>query len=167
VPPEARAAYARLREAEEVAGTGGLLSGLVLGIDHIGICVSSMDEAGAGWSALLGLPVVDREDVAVQRTGAAFLRPPDGGAAVELICPLPGNAGLEKFVTQRGDAMHHLAFAVSDIRAALERLIAARVELIDREPRPGAGGHLVAFLHPRSLGGTLVELVERTGHPAQ
>jgi methylmalonyl-CoA/ethylmalonyl-CoA epimerase len=140
---------------------GGLLRDLVLGIDHVGVCVAAMDDAGARWSALLGLPLADREDVAAQRTTAAFLRPPDGGAAVELVCPMPGNVGLEKFVSQRGDALHHVAFAVSDIAAALARLDGAGVELIDRAPRTGAGGHLVAFLHPRALGGTLVELVQR------
>lgn len=140
----------------------GLLADLLLGIDHVGVCVGAIDGAGARWSALLGVPVVDREDVAPQRTTAAFLRPPDGAAAVELVCPMPGNAGLEKFVSQRGDALHHIAFAVSDIAAALARLEGAGVELIDRAPRPGAGGHLVAFLHPRALGGTLVELVQRT-----
>ncbi|HUS66155.1 MAG TPA: VOC family protein [Kofleriaceae bacterium] len=140
----------------------GLLSDLVLGIDHVGVCVGAMDDAGARWAALLGVPVVDREDVAPQRTTAAFLRLPDGAAAVELVCPMPGNAGLEKFVAQRGDALHHVAFAVSDITAALARLEGAGVELIDRAPRKGAGGHLVAFLHPRALGGTLVELVQRT-----
>lgn len=160
MPPDAGAAYARLRAAAGTSG-GGLLSGLLLGIDHIGLCVRSMDDAGAGWSALLGLPLADREDVAPQRTTAAFLRPPDGAAAVELVCPMPGNAGLEKFLTQRGDALHHVALAVRDIRAALERLDAGGIELIDRAPRPGAGGHLVAFLHPRALGGALVELVER------
>ena len=140
----------------------GLLADLLLGIDHVGVCVGAIDGAGARWSALLGMPVVDREDVAPQRTTAAFLRPPDGAAAVELVCPMPGNAGLEKFVAQRGDALHHVAFAVSDIAAALARLEGAGVELIDRAPRLGAGGHLVAFLHPRALGGTLVELVQRT-----
>jgi len=155
VPPDPRPAYARL------ARHGGLLAGLVLGIDHVGVCVGSMEDAGAGWAALLGLPLVDREDVSAQRTAAGFVRMPAGGAAIELICPLPGNAGLDKFLAARGDALHHVAFAVSDIRAALERLSTAGVELIDSSPRPGAGGHLVAFLHPRALGGTLVELVER------
>jgi methylmalonyl-CoA/ethylmalonyl-CoA epimerase len=159
VASDPRAAYARLAEA---SGRGGLLAGLVLGIDHIGVGVSSMEEAGGGWTALLGQPLVDREHVDVQRTEAAFLRMPRGGAAVELICPMPGNAGLERFLSSRGDGLHHLALAVNDIRAALERLTAARIELIDHAPRPGAGGHLVAFLHPRALGGALVELVERS-----
>lgn len=147
-----------------LAAAGPILGGLVVGIDHVGVCVASVAAAGAGWSALLGLPLVDREDVAPQKTAAAFVRFPDGGAAVELVCPLPGNVGLDKFLAKRGDGLHHLAFAVTDIRAALERLAAAGVELIDRAPRAGAGGHQVAFLHPRAMGGTLVELVERRPH---
>jgi len=140
----------------------GALADLLIGIDHVGICVRDIDDAGAGWSALLGRDIVDREDVAAQNTTAAFLRMPGGDSAVELICPMPGNAGLDKFLDKRGEALHHIAFAVTDIRTALERLAAASVPLIDEQPRPGAGGHLVAFLHPRALGGILVELVERT-----
>ncbi len=137
-----------------------LLKGLVLGIDHIGVCVADIDEAGKAWSNLLGEPVVDREDVVAQNTAASFVRMGEP-AAVELVCPMPGNAGLDKFLHNRGDALHHIAFAVTDIREALARLEQAGVRLIDAEPRRGAGGHLVAFLHPKAMGGTLVELVER------
>jgi methylmalonyl-CoA/ethylmalonyl-CoA epimerase len=138
-----------------------LLDGLIAGIDHVGICVSKMDESAGLWSSLLGLAVAHRECVDAQRTEAAFVDLPDGAATVELVSPMPGNDGLGRFLAKRGDGLHHVAFAVTDIRAALARLEAAGVPLIDREPRPGARGHLVAFLHPRAMGGTLVELVER------
>ena len=138
-----------------------LLAGLVLGVDHVGVCVPAMDEAGALWSELLGLPIAHREAVQVQKTDAAFLDLPAGGASVELVCPMPGNAGLDKFLQKRGAGLHHVAFAVKDIREALRRLSDAGVELIDRAPRAGARGHEVAFLHPRAAGGTLVELVQR------
>jgi methylmalonyl-CoA/ethylmalonyl-CoA epimerase len=157
VPADPRPSYARMVEA---AGRSGLLAGLVLGIDHVAVCVGDLDAAGGAWAALVGAPLVDREEVAIQRVTAAFVRP-GGTAAVELVCPSQGNAGLDKFLGQRGDALHHIAFAVSDLREALARLGKAGVELIDQAPRPGAGGHLVAFLHPRAMGGTLVELVER------
>jgi methylmalonyl-CoA/ethylmalonyl-CoA epimerase len=161
MPPDARAAYRQLAHASATSNPGGVLAGLLLGIDHVGLCVADIAAAGGGWAALLGVPLTDREDVAAQKTTAAFLRMPHGAAAVELVCPMPGNTGLEKFVSQRGDAMHHIAFAVSDLGAALDRLAGAGIELIDQRPRPGAGGHQVAFLHPRALGGSLVELVER------
>jgi methylmalonyl-CoA/ethylmalonyl-CoA epimerase len=144
---------------------GELLAGLVVGIDHIGVCVRDIDGAGSAWSALLGLPVVDREDVVPQKTAASFVRMPNANdCAVELVCPMPGNLGLDKFLDKRGDALHHIAFAVSDIRDALDRLKRAGVRLLDESPRAGAGGHLVAFLHPKAMGGTLVELVERKAH---
>jgi methylmalonyl-CoA/ethylmalonyl-CoA epimerase len=140
-----------------------LLAGLVLGIDHVGICVKSMDESASLWSGLLGLAVAHRECVEVQQTEAAFVDPPGAPAAatVELVSPMAGNLGLSKFLEKRGDGLHHLAFAVSNIHEARSRLDAAGIPLIDRSPRPGARGHLVAFLHPKALNGTLVELVHR------
>ena len=142
-----------------------LLKDLLVGIDHVGVCVDDMERHAGLWEDLLGLPVAHREDVHVQKTTAAFFDPPDGVGTVELVCPMPGNVGLEKFLDRRKPGLHHLAFAVTDIRAALARLAEAGVELIDTEPRQGARGHLVAFLHPRAAGGTLVELVER--HPKE
>jgi methylmalonyl-CoA/ethylmalonyl-CoA epimerase len=136
------------------------LDGLVIGIDHIGVCVGAMDAAAALWSQLLGVPIAHRECVDAQQTEAAFLDLAEP-ATVELVAPMAGNAGLAKFLDKRGDGLHHVAFAVTDIRLALARLAEAGVALIDRAPRPGARGHLVAFLHPRATGGTLVELVER------
>jgi methylmalonyl-CoA/ethylmalonyl-CoA epimerase len=157
MPIDPGPSYERLTGA---GGRNGLLAGLVVGIDHVAVCVGDLDAAGPAWAALLGVPLVDREEVVTQRVTAAFARP-GGLASVEFICPSEGNAALAKFLGQRGDALHHIAFAVTDLRDALARLGNAGVELIDREPRPGAGGHRVAFLHPRAMGGTLVELVER------
>jgi len=73
---------------------------------------------------------------------------------------MPGNVGLVKFLDRRGDGIHHIAFAVTDIRAALKRLQEADVKLIDQEPRAGACGHTVAFIHPKAMGGILIELVQ-------
>jgi len=148
--------------------TGEILAGLVLGIDHIAICVRDLDEAGGAWSALLGQPIAAREDVVAQKTTAAFVRLPRGEdcAAVELISPMSGNVGLDKFLDRRGDAIHHIALAVTDVRAALARLAEAGVRVIDKEPRAGACGHTVAFIHPKAMGGTLVELVQHAKAPA-
>jgi len=159
-----------------------LLKNLVIGIDHVGICVGGMDASTKLWAELLGVPIAHRECVDPQLTEAAFLDfggpaglgPAGGGAkrspleteksTVELVAPMEGNAGLRKFLDKRGDGLHHLAFAVTNLREALSRLAAAGVPLIDKELRPGARGHLVAFLHPKAMNGTLVELVERS-HP--
>ncbi len=137
-----------------------ILGGLLIGIDHIGVCVDRMDTSMILWSELLGIDIAHCESVLPQKTEAAFLDPPDGGATVELICPLDGNHGLHKFLEKRGNGLHHLAFAVSDIRMALGRLSEAGIPLIDEFPRQGARGHKVAFLHPKAMNGTLVELVE-------
>jgi methylmalonyl-CoA/ethylmalonyl-CoA epimerase len=139
------------------------LSGLVTGIDHVGVCVASMDEASGLWAGLLGQVVAHRECVDVQRTEAAFFDFQPGQATVELVAPMAGNAGLERFLSKRGNGLHHLAFAVTDLRLALTRLREAGVALIDKEPRQGARGHLVAFLHPSAMDGTLVELVQHQG----
>ncbi len=136
-----------------------LLGDLIIGLDHVGVAVKDLERPI--WRELLGLPYAHREQVDAQRTEAAFLDPPEGPATLELICPLPGNEGVAKFLEKRGEGLHHVAFAVRDLGQALARLAEAGVELIDRAPRPGARGHLVAFLHPRATGGTLVELVER------
>ncbi len=138
-----------------------LLTGLLRGIDHVGICVEKMDEAASLWTELCGLAVAHRKCVLPQKTEALFVDPPQGPASIELVSPMAGNTGLAKFLQKRGDGLHHLALAVTDLAVALERLSLAGVPLIDREPRTGARGHRVAFLHPRAMNGTLVELVER------
>ncbi len=138
------------------------LDGLVIGIDHVAIAAGALDGAAALWSGLLGAPIAHRECVDAQRTEAAFVDLPER-ATVELVAPMAGNDGLRRFLDKRGDGLHHIAFAVTDLRLALARLAEAGVALIDREPRPGARGHRVAFLHPKATGGTLVELVERHG----
>ncbi len=140
-----------------------LLKDLIVGIDHIGVCVGAMDDSAKLWAELLGVPIAHRECVDVQKTEAAFLDFAGEASTVELVAPMAGNVGLQRFLEKRGDGLHHLAFAVTDIRLALRRLADAGVPLIDRAPRPGARGHLVAFLHPKAMGGTLVELVERHG----
>ena len=137
-------------------------------IDHVGVCVRDMDAAIPLWLKLLsGLDLGSREYVAAQKTQAAFLDGGAGSASVELI--QPGRAGsadtnetLVKFLEQRGGkaGLHHLAFAVDDLAAALRELDAAGVPLIDKVPRPGARGHLIGFIHPKASDGVLIELVQ-------
>ncbi len=133
-------------------------------IDHVGVCVANMDAAIPLWLKLLtGLTQASREVVAAHKTEAAFLDgSAPGSASVELISPSGGNEGLEKFLERnKGKAgLHHLAFAVDDLAAALLELDAAGVPLIDKVPRAGARGHMVGFLHPKATDGVLVELVQ-------
>jgi methylmalonyl-CoA epimerase len=135
-------------------------------IDHVGVCVGDLDAAIPLWLKLLaGLTPGSRELVAPQQTEAAFLdttTTAGGGAAVELIAPMAGNDGLTKFLERNKgkSGLHHLAFAVDDLAAALRELDALGVPLIDRVPRAGARGHMVGFLHPSATDGILVELVQ-------
>jgi methylmalonyl-CoA/ethylmalonyl-CoA epimerase len=127
-------------------------------IDHVAIAVADMDAAIARFGEVLGLPVTARETVADQKTEAALLA--IGESNLELIRPV-GNAGLSKFLEKRGPGIHHICVEVEGLAEALQILKAAGVPLIDETPRIGARGHKVAFLHPKALGGVLVELSER------
>lgn len=138
----------------------------ILRIDHVAVCAPSVGAASELWRALLPLQLGPVESVANQKTDVGFLlTEAEADACIELIAPQEGNVGLHKFLERnRGKAaLHHIAFAVDDIDAALDELAARGVELIDRQARPGARGHKVAFLHPNAAGGVLVELVE-AGH---
>ena len=127
-------------------------------LDHTAICVRDIKASIALIEDILGQKVAHEEHVDAQKVDAAFFDFPNG-ASLELVCPT-GNAGLEKFLEKRGDALHHLALRVKDIDEVLRRLDARGVPLIDKVGRPGARGHRVAFLHPKAFGGTLLELVE-------
>ena len=129
-------------------------------IEHIGIATEKIDEALAFWRDALGLSVVHTEEVAEQGVRVAML--PLGEPRVELLEPTHDGSPVAKFLARRGPGIHHIAVRVDDIRAALARLQAQGARLIDETPRRGAGGCLVAFVHPASAGGVLLELVE---HP--
>jgi len=131
-------------------------------IDHVAIAVRDRDGSSDALADLFGLCLGAREHVAGQKTDVAFLHPAGHAdaateAAIELIAPA-GNEGLERFLDRRGPGLHHICFEVDDLPAALASLKEAGVRLIDDVPRPGARGHLVAFLHPASTGGVLFEL---------
>jgi methylmalonyl-CoA/ethylmalonyl-CoA epimerase len=127
-------------------------------IDHIGIATQQLDEALKFWRDALGLNVVHVEEVAEQGVRVAML--PLGEPRIELLEPTGESSPVAKFMARRGAGIHHIAVRVPDIRAALERLKKSGATLIDHEPRKGAGGCLVAFVHPASTGGVLLELVE-------
>jgi methylmalonyl-CoA epimerase len=127
-------------------------------LDHIGIAVANLDEALTFYRDALGLEVAVPEDVPSQRVRAHFM--PAGGAALELLEATAEESPIAKFVAKRGPGLHHITLRVDDIAAALERLKARGVRLIDEVPRPGAHGSLVAFIHPSSAHGVLVELTQ-------
>ncbi len=128
-------------------------------LDHIGIAVEDLDAAIDLYREKLGFVVEAIEEVPGFGVKVAFL--PLGEGKVELVQPVSGDSAMSKFLEKRGPGFHHLCFRVEDIRAELVRLEAAGVQLVDREPREGAHGTLVAFLHPKSTGGVLIELAEK------
>lgn len=136
--------------------TPDLLAGLPL--DHVAIAVESIDDVLPSLQAVTGAGSSPRERVEAQGVELVFLGAGDG--KLEILQPLGPDTAVGRFLDRRGPGLHHIAYRVPDIDAALAELAAQGFELVDRQPRPGAGGHRVAFLHPRSTGGVLVELVE-------
>ncbi len=127
-------------------------------IDHIGIATNGIDDAAGFYRDALGLEVAETEEVANQKVRVAML--PVGESRIELLEPTSDDSPISKFLAKRGPGIHHLAVRVEDIRATLSELKRQGARLIDEEPRVGAGGCLVAFIHPSSTGGVLLELVE-------
>jgi len=127
-------------------------------IEHIGIATTKLDEALKFWRDALGLDVVHVEEVAEQGVRVAML--PVGEPRIELLEPTHAGSPVAKFLAQRGPGIHHVAVRVEDIGATLGRLKAQGARLIDESPRVGAAGCLVAFVHPASAGGVLLELVQ-------
>jgi methylmalonyl-CoA epimerase len=125
-------------------------------LDHVGIAVRNLDESLAFFRDALGLEVGAREDVASQDVRAQFI--PTGGASLELLAATSPSSPIAKFLEKRGPGLHHITLRVDDIRAALRQLADRGVKLIDAEPRAGAEGAIVAFIHPSSAQGVLVEL---------
>jgi methylmalonyl-CoA/ethylmalonyl-CoA epimerase len=127
-------------------------------IHHVAYVVHDLDAALPLFTARFGLEIDLRELMPEQGVEAVMLRA--GGAGVELIAPTDSDSGVARYLDKRGEGLHHVAFAVPDITGALAELAAEGAELIDTTPRRGLGGHLVAFVHPRSGLGALTELVE-------
>jgi methylmalonyl-CoA epimerase len=128
-------------------------------LDHIGIAVANLGEALKFYRDALGLEIEPPEDVPSQRVKVHFIR--TGDAALELLEATAEDSLIAKYVQKRGPGLHHITLRVDDIAAALAQLKARGVRLIDDAPRPGAHGSLVAFIHPSSAHGVLVELTQR------
>ncbi len=127
-------------------------------VDHIGIATQTLDQGLALWRDALGLQVDHTEEVKEQGVRIAMLS--IGETHIELLEPLSETSPVGRFLQKRGPGIHHVAIRVADIRASLADLKAKGTRLIDESPRTGAGGCLVAFIHPSSANGVLLELVQ-------
>jgi methylmalonyl-CoA/ethylmalonyl-CoA epimerase len=127
-------------------------------IDHIGVATEDLDGAIALYEGTLGMPVAHRETVESQGVEAVLLDVGEGH--VELLRPLGPDTPIGKYLEKRGPGLHHVAYAVEDIEGVLGKLKEAGIELIDSEPRVGIRDSRVAFVHPKSTGGVLTEIVE-------
>jgi methylmalonyl-CoA/ethylmalonyl-CoA epimerase len=127
-------------------------------IEHLGIAVKSLDESIPYYEKVLGLKCYNIEEVADQKVRTAFFRV--GETKIELLEPMSEDSTIAKFIENRGEGIHHIAFATKGIEGALAEAEAAGVRLIDKAPRGGAEGMTIAFLHPKSTGGVLTEFCE-------
>lgn len=134
-------------------------------VDHIGFAVRDLDAAIAHYGAVFDVHNWERIPIPERHTIAAVTW--IGGQMLELIAPTGPDAPFAKYLSDRGPGMHHMAYRVDDIAAALAELRTRGVQLIDEAPRPGIHNTMVAFLHPRSCLGVLVELVQHTGGPGR
>lgn len=128
-------------------------------IDHIGLAVKSIKDAGKFYIDLLGLSIEEIEKVGDQKVKVAFI--PISEGEIELLESTEPDGPVAKFIDSKGEGIQHIAFRVENIDEALEELKAKGVRLIDQQPRKGAGGARIAFIHPKETNGVLVELCER------
>jgi methylmalonyl-CoA epimerase len=128
-------------------------------IDHIGIAVNSIEESLKFWEGTLGVKCAGIETVEDQKVKTAFL--PIKESEVELLEATSPESAIAKFIEKKGEGIHHLAIRVDNLEAALAELKGKGVKLIDETPRRGAGGAMIAFIHPKATGGILLELSQR------
>jgi methylmalonyl-CoA/ethylmalonyl-CoA epimerase len=127
-------------------------------INHIALAVENIDEAAKFYQNCLGLKLSGIETISVQKSKVGFFQ--IGASSIELVQPVEPDSPLQKFLAAKGQGIHHICFEVDDIEAEIKNLLAKGATMIDREPRPGAHNARVAFIHPKSAAGVLIELVE-------
>lgn len=128
-------------------------------VGHIGIAVEDLDSVAKIFEDLFGIELEAKHSAPDEPVEVALLK--TEGTTLELVTPTDQQSGLAKFLKKRGNSIHHISFEVEDIDAALSHLKKKGVELVDKEPRAGAEGKRIAFIHPKSCGGILIELKER------
>ncbi len=128
-------------------------------IDHIGIAVEDLKQAIEIYQNKLGMECAGTEEVAEQKVKVAFF--PAGESSIELLEPTSPDSPIAKFIDRKGAGVHHIALGVEDVAAAIEKLKSQGVEMIDHQPRSGAHGAQIAFIHPKSTPGVLIELCQR------
>lgn len=131
-------------------------------IDHLGIAVRDLAAASKRFELLLGAKPGGEEEVPTEHVKVKFFSV--GESRFELLEPTSPTSAIAKFLEKRGEGIHHVCLSVDDVAAEVVRLRADGFEFVGEAPRPGAGGHKVAFIHPRSAGGILVELSEGPHH---
>src|SRR5579862_1151861 len=132
---------------------------MVKKLSHIGIAVKDLATSRKLFESLLNAKFKGSEEVNEQKVKLAFME--TGDLSLELTQPTSADSPVQKFIDKRGEGVHHLSFEVDDIRAELARMKAEGYHLIDEEPRIGAGGHLIAFIHPKSSNGVLIEICQK------
>ena len=136
-------------------------------IDHVGIAVRDLESAIELYTTTFGLTVAGRETNEAQGVREAMLHvadAPGGASYVQLLEPLADDTPVGKFLASRGEGVHHVGYGVADVAASLEQLRGDGIRLVDERPRHGSLGASIAFLHPKSVGGVLTELVQAAGH---
>ena len=128
-------------------------------LEHLGIAVPNLEEAARFYREALGLPLEGIEVVEGQKVRVGFL--PLGETRLELVEPFSPDSPISKFLEKRGAGLHHICLEVEDLKGALEELKSKGIRLIDSAPRPGSHGYNIAFVHPQSTSGVLVELTEK------
>lgn len=132
----------------------------LLNLDHVAIAVNDLDQALAGYHSRYGVEPLHREIVESQGVEEAMI--PLGGSFIQLLRPLGEDTPVGRFLARHGEGLHHVAYLVASIEQALAHLRDSGARLIDEEPRVGGRGTRIAFVHPDDLGGTLIELVEKS-----
>ena len=141
-----------------MTGGSGQSSATLTEIDHVAIAVRDLDAAIAWYESALGARVAHRERIEHDEVEEALLSVAE--SYIQLLTPTAESSPVAKFLDQKGEGVHHVGYRVSDCASALERMRAAGARLIDSAPRPGSRGTTVAFVHPHSAFGTLIELVQ-------